>query len=168
MDSTKIVTCSAPVNIAVIKYCEFHCYSCWLVIDPPLSGGKRDEKLILPTNSSLSVCLDQDQVWGLPLVLLLVIVYCLQLKATTSVALSSSYTEDRIWINGRYLLTAPPVRVCVSNGRYLHTAPPVCVCVSNGRYLHTAPPVCVCVSNGRYLHTAPPVRVCVCTIEMML
>jgi diphosphomevalonate decarboxylase len=39
----KEVTCSAPVNIAVIKY--------W---------GKRDTMLILPTNSSLSVTLSQN------------------------------------------------------------------------------------------------------------
>ncbi|KYO37364.1 diphosphomevalonate decarboxylase [Alligator mississippiensis] len=38
------VTCTAPVNIAVIKY--------W---------GKRDSELILPINSSLSVTLNQDQ-----------------------------------------------------------------------------------------------------------
>ncbi|XP_005862568.1 PREDICTED: diphosphomevalonate decarboxylase isoform X2 [Myotis brandtii] len=38
------MTCTAPVNIAVIKY--------W---------GKRDEELILPINSSLSVTLHQDQ-----------------------------------------------------------------------------------------------------------
>lgn len=38
------VTCSAPVNIAVVKY--------W---------GKRDEELILPVNSSLSATLHQDQ-----------------------------------------------------------------------------------------------------------
>lgn len=63
----KSVTCSAPVNIAVIKY--------W---------GKRDEKLILPTNSSLSVTLDQKQ-----------------LSATTSISLSKRYDKDRIWINGR-------------------------------------------------------------------
>ncbi|KAL6478794.1 hypothetical protein MHYP_G00122270 [Metynnis hypsauchen] len=39
-----IITCTAPVNIAVIKY--------W---------GKRHEELILPINSSLSVTLHQDQ-----------------------------------------------------------------------------------------------------------
>jgi diphosphomevalonate decarboxylase len=44
-DETHTVTCSAPVNIAVIKY--------W---------GKRDEELVLPVNSSLSVTLNQDQV----------------------------------------------------------------------------------------------------------
>ncbi|KNC85488.1 diphosphomevalonate decarboxylase [Sphaeroforma arctica JP610] len=60
-------TCSAPVNIAVIKY--------W---------GKRDEKLILPTNSSLSATLDQAD-----------------LKTTTSVALSSEFDSDRLWLNGK-------------------------------------------------------------------
>eukprot|EP01134_Creolimax_fragrantissima_P006015 CFRG6015T1 len=59
-------TCSAPVNIAVIKY--------W---------GKRDEELILPTNSSLSATLDQAD-----------------LKTTTSAALSSTFTADRLWLNG--------------------------------------------------------------------
>ncbi|XP_032086157.1 diphosphomevalonate decarboxylase-like [Thamnophis elegans] len=61
-----VVTCTAPVNIAVIKY--------W---------GKRDEKLILPINSSLSVTLHQDQ-----------------LKTTTTAALSRDFTEDRLWLNG--------------------------------------------------------------------
>ncbi|XP_021544241.1 diphosphomevalonate decarboxylase isoform X1 [Neomonachus schauinslandi] len=61
------VTCTAPVNIAVIKY--------W---------GKRDEDLILPINSSLSVTLHQDQ-----------------LKTTTTAAISKDFTEDRIWLNGR-------------------------------------------------------------------
>lgn len=61
------VTCTAPVNIAVIKY--------W---------GKRDEELILPINSSLSVTLHQDQ-----------------LKTTTTAVISKDFTEDRIWLNGR-------------------------------------------------------------------
>ncbi|VCW97584.1 unnamed protein product, partial [Gulo gulo] len=61
------VTCTAPVNIAVIKY--------W---------GKRDEDLVLPINSSLSVTLHQDQ-----------------LKTTTTAAISKDFTEDRIWLNGR-------------------------------------------------------------------
>ncbi|KAJ6657193.1 hypothetical protein lerEdw1_002782 [Lerista edwardsae] len=61
------VTCTAPVNIAVIKY--------W---------GKRDEELILPINSSLSVTLHQDQ-----------------LKATTTAAASRDFKEDRLWLNGK-------------------------------------------------------------------
>ncbi|XP_047385310.1 diphosphomevalonate decarboxylase isoform X2 [Sciurus carolinensis] len=61
------VTCTAPVNIAVIKY--------W---------GKRDEELILPINSSLSVTLHQDQ-----------------LKTTTTAAISKDFTEDRVWLNGQ-------------------------------------------------------------------
>ncbi|XP_065704401.1 diphosphomevalonate decarboxylase [Patagioenas fasciata] len=61
-----MVTCTAPVNIAVIKY--------W---------GKRDNDLILPINSSLSVTLHQDQ-----------------LKTTTTAAASRDFTEDRLWLNG--------------------------------------------------------------------
>ncbi|XP_008308874.1 diphosphomevalonate decarboxylase [Cynoglossus semilaevis] len=67
MDPMNTVTCTAPVNIAVIKY--------W---------GKRDEDLILPINSSLSVTLHQDQ-----------------LKTTTTVATSRSFLEDRLWLNGK-------------------------------------------------------------------
>ncbi|CAJ1048787.1 diphosphomevalonate decarboxylase [Xyrichtys novacula] len=67
MDKPNIVTCTAPVNIAVVKY--------W---------GKRDEELILPINSSLSVTLHQDQ-----------------LKTTTTIATSRSFQEDRIWLNGK-------------------------------------------------------------------
>ncbi|XP_006008325.1 diphosphomevalonate decarboxylase [Latimeria chalumnae] len=61
------VTCTAPVNIAVIKY--------W---------GKRDDDLILPINSSLSVTLHQNQ-----------------LKTTTTVVASREFKEDRIWLNGK-------------------------------------------------------------------
>lgn len=62
----KKITCTAPVNIALIKY--------W---------GKRDEKLILPINSSLSITLDQNQ-----------------LCATTTVTAGADLNEDRIWLNG--------------------------------------------------------------------
>ncbi|XP_059420773.1 diphosphomevalonate decarboxylase isoform X3 [Carassius carassius] len=65
--SLSMVTCTAPVNIAVIKY--------W---------GKRDEDLILPINSSLSVTLHQDQ-----------------LKTTTTIACSRNFQQDRIWLNGK-------------------------------------------------------------------
>ncbi|EJF55832.1 Diphosphomevalonate decarboxylase [Dichomitus squalens LYAD-421 SS1] len=59
-------TASAPVNIACIKY--------W---------GKRDTKLILPTNSSLSVTLDQDH-----------------LRSTTTSRADPSFQQDRLWLNG--------------------------------------------------------------------
>lgn len=80
----KTHTCTAPVNIAVIKYCKYLrslrkkislLYSCnfklnglyctinVLAVDKIMfSGGKRHEDLILPINSSLSVTLHQDQV----------------------------------------------------------------------------------------------------------
>jgi len=60
-------TTSAPVNIACIKY--------W---------GKRDTKLILPTNSSLSVTLDQDH-----------------LRSTTTSRADTSFGRDRLWLNGK-------------------------------------------------------------------
>ncbi|KAI5790121.1 GHMP kinase [Geopyxis carbonaria] len=63
----KIYTASttAPVNIAVIKY--------W---------GKRDTKLNLPTNSSLSVTLSQND-----------------LCTHTTAACSSTFTSDQLWLN---------------------------------------------------------------------
>ncbi|NUN11163.1 diphosphomevalonate decarboxylase [Candidatus Micrarchaeota archaeon] len=61
-----IVTCEATANIAVVKY--------W---------GKRDDKLILPTNSSLSFTMDE------------------QLRTRTSVAFDSSFKEDEFWLNGK-------------------------------------------------------------------
>ncbi|XP_056268764.1 diphosphomevalonate decarboxylase [Pseudoliparis swirei] len=86
MDKSKTVTCTAPVNIAVIKY--------W---------GKRNEELILPINSSLSVTLHQDQ-----------------LKTTTTVATSSSFLEDRIWLNGKEEdITHPRLQSCLREIRRL-------------------------------------------------
>ncbi|CEP61092.1 diphosphomevalonate decarboxylase MVD1 LALA0_S02e06546g [Lachancea lanzarotensis] len=58
---------TAPVNIATLKY--------W---------GKRDKKLNLPTNSSISVTLAQDD-----------------LRTLTSVATSESFSEDQLWLNGK-------------------------------------------------------------------
>ncbi|TFY81087.1 hypothetical protein EWM64_g2929 [Hericium alpestre] len=60
-------TASAPVNIACIKY--------W---------GKRDTKLILPTNSSLSITLDQDH-----------------LRSTTTSRADPSFKQDQLWLNGK-------------------------------------------------------------------
>ncbi|VVT53591.1 uncharacterized protein SAPINGB_P003651 [Magnusiomyces paraingens] len=59
-------TSTAPVNIATLKY--------W---------GKRNISLNLPTNSSVSVTLDQSD-----------------LRAITTAATSSSFTKDRLWLNG--------------------------------------------------------------------
>lgn len=67
MSETVSVTCSAPVNIAVIKY--------W---------GKRDSKLNLPLNSSLSGTLSQDD-----------------LKTVTTVMASKHFKEDEIYLNGK-------------------------------------------------------------------
>ncbi|KAJ3154871.1 diphosphomevalonate decarboxylase [Geranomyces michiganensis] len=61
------VTVSAPVNIAVVKY--------W---------GKRDTALLLPTNSSLSLTLSQDD-----------------LRSTTTVRVDPLFDTDRLWLNGK-------------------------------------------------------------------
>ncbi|KAM5296037.1 diphosphomevalonate decarboxylase [Glossophaga mutica] len=80
------VTCTAPVNIAVIKY--------W---------GKRDEELILPINSSLSVTLHQDQ-----------------LKTTTTAVISKDFTEDQIWLNGqKENIEQPRIQACLRQIRCL-------------------------------------------------
>uniref|UniRef100_G3TRJ5 Diphosphomevalonate decarboxylase n=1 Tax=Loxodonta africana TaxID=9785 RepID=G3TRJ5_LOXAF len=81
-----IVTCTAPVNIAVIKY--------W---------GKRDEELVLPLNSSLSVTLHQDQA-----------------KTTTTAAISKDFKEDRIWLNGTEVdVGQPRLHSCLGEIRRL-------------------------------------------------
>ncbi|GAQ91371.1 diphosphomevalonate decarboxylase [Klebsormidium nitens] len=70
------VTARTPTNIAVIKY--------W---------GKRDEALILPLNSSLSVTLDPND-----------------LAATTTVAISPAFEEDKLWLNGKEVSISDSVR----------------------------------------------------------
>ena len=61
----EIATAEATANIAVVKY--------W---------GKRDEKLILPMNGSLSFTMDD------------------QLKTRTSVLFSGDLAQDELWLNG--------------------------------------------------------------------
>ncbi|XP_044932362.1 diphosphomevalonate decarboxylase isoform X1 [Mustela putorius furo] len=66
-------------------------------------GGKRDEDLVLPINSSLSVTLHQDQ-----------------LKTTTTAAISKDFTEDRIWLNGREEdVEQPRLQACLREIRRL-------------------------------------------------
>lgn len=65
-----VVTCTAPVNIAVVKY--------W---------GKRDEKLILPVNSSLSGTIHQD---------------CM--KSETTIVASKSFEKDQMFLNDECVL----------------------------------------------------------------
>ena len=61
----KVVTFEASPNIAVVKY--------W---------GKRNEKLILPTNSSISMTLDS-------------------LRTRTSVLFDAKLEKDELWLNGK-------------------------------------------------------------------
>lgn len=56
----KLVTCVAPVNIAVIKYCKYVCSNIQVYTYISFQGGKRDEQLILPLNDSLSGTLSTD------------------------------------------------------------------------------------------------------------
>ncbi|KAL7164851.1 hypothetical protein ACSBR2_040694 [Camellia fascicularis] len=49
--------------------------------------GKKDESLILPINDSISVTLDPAH-----------------LCTTTTVSVSPSFDQDRMWLNGKYLL----------------------------------------------------------------
>ena len=81
---------TAPVNIAVIKY--------W---------GKRDVALNLPTNSSISVTLAQDD-----------------LRAWTTAACSSTFSSDRMWLNGQERETHSDKRLqaCLSALRNLRRA----------------------------------------------
>ncbi|NWQ82546.1 MVD1 decarboxylase, partial [Columbina picui] len=65
--------------------------------------GKRDNDLILPINSSLSVTLHQDQ-----------------LKTTTTAAASRDFTEDRLWLNGEEAdVGHPRLQACLREVRRL-------------------------------------------------
>lgn len=66
MDPVYSYTATAPVNIATLKY--------W---------GKRDVKLNLPTNNSISVTLSQDD-----------------LRAMTTASASTLFSKNRLWLNG--------------------------------------------------------------------
>lgn len=83
-------TVSAPVNIAVVKY--------W---------GKRNTELILPTNDSLSVTLDQDQ-----------------LQSKTTARTDPSFDADRLWLNGVEESIKPDGRLakCISEIRSMRAA----------------------------------------------
>lgn len=78
-------TVSAPVNIAVIKY--------W---------GKRDVALNLPTNSSISVTLSQDD-----------------LRTVTTASCSEKFENDTLWLNGNAeeIFANKRLRVCVEELR---------------------------------------------------
>ena len=65
--SVHIASTTAPVNIATLKY--------W---------GKRDTALNLPTNSSISVTLAQED-----------------LRTLTTAATSASFERDTLWLNGK-------------------------------------------------------------------
>lgn len=84
MDQLSTVTCTAPVNIAVIKY--------W---------GKRDSKLNLPINSSLSGTLDQAD-----------------LKTETTASFLPDGGKDSIFLNGKEEdINNPRIQMVLNNLR---------------------------------------------------
>ncbi|CEH16181.1 Mevalonate pyrophosphate decarboxylase [Ceraceosorus bombacis] len=78
----RIATASAPVNIAVVKY--------W---------GKKDTKLILPTNDSLSVTLDQDHLRSLTSSAAVEVEQQEQ-EQQQGESVAASPSKDRLWLNG--------------------------------------------------------------------
>ncbi|AMD22557.1 HHL213Wp [Eremothecium sinecaudum] len=84
--SIHIASTTAPVNIATLKY--------W---------GKRDTALNLPTNSSISVTLAQDD-----------------LRTLTTAATSEEFPEDKLWLNGKEeSLQNPRTQSCLKDLRDL-------------------------------------------------
>lgn len=77
----RIATASAPVNIAVVKY--------W---------GKKDTKLILPTNDSLSVTLDQDHLRSLTTSA--AVDAGVDVEAVGAQGEEKKESRDRLWLNG--------------------------------------------------------------------
>ncbi|KAG5416777.1 MVD1 [Candida metapsilosis] len=77
---------TAPVNIATLKY--------W---------GKRDKNLNLPTNSSISVTLSQND-----------------LRTLTTASASPDFTNDQLWLNGKLeSLDTPRTQACLADLRQL-------------------------------------------------
>ncbi|KAK6867509.1 Diphosphomevalonate decarboxylase [Candida tropicalis] len=77
---------TAPVNIATLKY--------W---------GKRDKNLNLPTNSSISVTLSQDD-----------------LRTLTTAAADETFEKDQLWLNGKLeSLDTPRTQACLADLRQL-------------------------------------------------
>ncbi|KAI5910948.1 Diphosphomevalonate decarboxylase [Candida parapsilosis] len=77
---------TAPVNIATLKY--------W---------GKRDKHLNLPTNSSISVTLSQND-----------------LRTLTTASTSPDFTSDKLWLNGKLeSLDTPRTQACLADLRQL-------------------------------------------------
>ncbi|KAH6585013.1 hypothetical protein BASA60_000708 [Batrachochytrium salamandrivorans] len=106
------VTCSAPVNIAVVKY--------W---------GKRDTALLLPTNSSLSVTLSQDHLRSTTTV------HCVTSNSSNTVTTNTTTTNttttntttnttDRLWLNGSEVSIAASKRLTsvINEARRLRAA----------------------------------------------
>ncbi|KAJ8100381.1 GHMP kinase [Lipomyces tetrasporus] len=80
---------TAPVNIATLKY--------W---------GKRDTKLNLPTNSSISVTLSQDD-----------------LRTLTTASAADFFQSDKLWLDGKEeSLEGPRLVACLSELRALRKA----------------------------------------------
>ena len=73
-------------------------------LTPSRYWGKRDTKLILPTNSSLSVTLDQDH-----------------LRSTTTSRADPSFEKDRLWLNGveEEIKDGGPLATCIKEMKAL-------------------------------------------------
>lgn len=99
-------TCSAPINLAIVVCLFIFALTSMYAHRHPHSQkywGKRDTKLILPTNSSLSVTLSQDH-----------------LRSTTSIRADAAFESDRLWLNGKEEVIAEGrLRTCIDEMRSL-------------------------------------------------